>query len=263
MWPYTVTGASLDYPSSNLQVIWYLAISSLLNLPLRRRKGSAFVLPCDQPRCSASSSACEPAPLSLSRSSSPSPWHPQTPWQNDIHIPRYPRSHPTASLGASPWAGPSGCSHSWRALLHGKPGWSRSPPRQHWRRRWKQSLGSLWERCEKQINERQISFNKWNVQRGASKRAPDSRTWYTLRRRTELTGTKEWGGQTQGHHPVLVQGGTVLTHACVPFLFSFHNNSSSQLTVQSWQFLHHQDQTQIWFSDTHQGRVWDSCCRLE
>lgn len=117
-----VTGASLDYPSSNRQVIWYLAISSLPNPPLRKRKGSALVLPYDQPRCSASSSACEPAPLNLSHSSSPSPWHPQTPWQNDIHTPRYPRSHPTASLGASPWAGRSGCSHSWRALLHGKPG---------------------------------------------------------------------------------------------------------------------------------------------
>lgn len=206
IWPYTVTGASVDYPSSNLQVIWYLAISSLLNLPLRTKKGSAFVLPCDQPRCSASSSACEPAPLNLSRSSSPSPWHPQTPWQNDIHTPHYPRSHPTASLGASPWAGRSGCSHSWRALLHGKPGWSRSPPQQHLRHRWKQSLGSLQERCEKQMNERQISFNKHNAQQVASTRAPDSMTRCALRRCTELTGTKERRGQAQGHHPILVEG---------------------------------------------------------
>lgn len=111
-----ITGQS----SSTLQVISsYLKPSESAS---EKTKVSALVLPCDQPRCSASSSACEPVPLNLSHSSSPSPWHPQTPWQNDIRTPRYPRSRPTASLGASPWAGPSGCSHSWRALLHGKPG---------------------------------------------------------------------------------------------------------------------------------------------
>lgn len=104
MWLYTFTGASLDYPPPNLQVIWYPATSSFLTLPLRKRQGSAILLPCDQPRCSAGSSACEPAPPNLSRSSSPSPWRPRTPWRSGTRTPRCPRSRPTASLGASPWA---------------------------------------------------------------------------------------------------------------------------------------------------------------
>lgn len=144
-----VTGASWDYPSPNLQVTWHPATSQPLNLT--SWEGSVFILPCAQPRCSAGSSACEPAPRSLSRSSSPSPWHPQTPWRNGTRTPRYPRSRPTASLGASPWAGPCGCSHSWTALLHGRHGWWRSPPRRRWRRRWKRSLGYLQDNARSKL----------------------------------------------------------------------------------------------------------------
>lgn len=96
-----------------------------------------------QPHCCVGSSWSGRSRRSLSGKLSPVPGRQQTPWQSGIRTRCCPRSHPTASPGAGPWAARPGCSHKRRAHPPGTPGSWRWPPRPRSLRRWTPSPGCL------------------------------------------------------------------------------------------------------------------------
>lgn len=205
MWPYTISGASLDYPSSNLHVIWYLVATFWICL-WERGKGQHLSYPATS---LVVLQVHQHASLLLRTS----------------HVILLPLFGIHKLLGKTisilhivPAATPQPVSGqvlgpgSPAAATAGELSFTASPADGVHHPGSTDGIGesSLSATCERdvrsKINERQISSNKRNTQQGASEAALDSRTWHALRRCTESTGTKEWGGQAQGHHPVLVEG---------------------------------------------------------
>lgn len=251
MRPYTVSGASLDYPSSNLQVIWYLA--SFWICLWERGKGKHLSYPATslvvlQVHQHASlllrTSHVVLLPLLgihelLGKTISV------------LHI--VPAATPQPVSGQV--LGPGGPA----AATAGELSFTASPADGVHHPGSADGVGEsgLSATCERDvrstINERQISFNKRNTQQGArsKQRGSGQQDMACPEKAHRINWNKGMGWSSTRAPSCSGRGGTVLTHPGIPFLFSFHNNSSIQLAVQSWQFLCNQDQTQIWFSDIH------------
>lgn len=120
---------------------WWQVTSQ--TFPRRRDSKRQRHLLSSQPHCCVGSSWSERSRMSLSGKLSPVPGRQQTPWQSGIRTRCYPRSRPTASPGAGPWAVRPGCSHKRRARPPGMPGSWRWPPRPRSLRRWTPSPGCL------------------------------------------------------------------------------------------------------------------------